>query len=224
MHTPLRTITVHALPLLIFASCAAACSSAPDGASEPAAQSTEQAVTLPSCPKGYVVRNLGWDPGPTGKPIESWSCEADSVAGVQAAAYAGAPASGYSDACGSTTVATPASLPSTCTLGTVIDGQYFFTCPAGTVPPTSLGLVGAPAGLCINHPGLPEAFENCELVEVVSSLDSNCLGSPDAGWEFVVDATEVVVGSLPQDGGSGGGCPGGCATVPQPPLSRTIAP
>ncbi len=214
MHIPFRTITVHASALLIAGTSAAACSSAPAG--EPAAQTAEQAVNVrPTCGKGYVVVNAGsYDTGPNGQPIESWECEAT------AALHAGATTTQDADTCGSVAVATPASLPSTCTLGTIIDGQVFFACPAGTVPPASLGLVSAPAGPC-SHPAFRSDGEECEEVEVITSLSSNCLGSPATGWEFVADAVGFVWNG---DGGSGGSCPGGCAILATPPLNRTVAP
>jgi len=226
MHVPIRTITIHVLPLLILASCAAGCSSTPAGTGEPAARSTEQALAgRPTCAKGYVAVSQGYDTLPNGQPIESWACEADETAGVHASAYAGTPASGYSDTCGSVAVPTPASLPSTCTLGTIIDGQYFFACPTGTaVPPGPLGLVGAD-GTCTP----PVLGDNCERVVVVTALASNCLGSPVTGWEFIVDTLDVVdhfdggTGGC-SGSGCGGSCPGGCAIIQQPPLSHTIAP
>jgi hypothetical protein len=242
MHLPLRTIAVHALALLIVATCAAACSSAPDGTGEPAAQSTEQALTgRPTCSEGYVAINLGtYDTGPNGQPIPDWECV------PLISRYAGPPATGY-DTCGSV-VKTPASLPSTCIAwGMVIDNQPVFACPAGTVPPASLGLVDPSAGLCfkcdagasppvvpVYNPidasagGCSDNQQNlgatCEAVLVLSTLSSNCLGSPAAGWEFVVDSLEKAVADESLGGGSGGTCHGGCAIVAQPPVSNTTPP
>jgi hypothetical protein len=226
MNIPFRTVTVHASALLIVAACAAACSSAPDGTGEPAAQSTEQALSgRPTCAKGYIAVSQGWDTLPNGQPIQSWACEANATAGVHAATYAGTPASGYSDTCGSTAVPTPASLPLTCTLGTIIDGQYFFACPAGiALPQAPLGLVNT------NETCTPPVLgDTCESVTVVTSLVSNCLGSPVAGWELVVDALDAVHhddGGMAGCGptGCGGACPGGCTIDQQAPLGRAVAP
>jgi hypothetical protein len=239
MNIPFRTVTVHASALLIVAACAAACSSAPDGAGEPVAQTAEQVLTgRPNCGAGYVAINQGTtDTGPTGKPLPPvWECV------PLISAYAGAPATG-SDTCGSV-VKTPASLPSTCVAwGILIDNQPVFACPTGTVPPPSLGLVDPSAGLCftcpagivpptapVTNPGEGPCPDNqwnprqtCEAVLVLSTLSSNCLGSPAAGWEFVVDALEDAVATS-FGGGQGGGCKGGCAVAAVPPVSNSKQP
>jgi hypothetical protein len=203
----LRTIAIHTCTLLFTGGLAVACYSGPDGTGEPAAESTEQALTIPKCPAGYVIEGLSWDTGPNGQPIASWECQ------VTAAAHTTAPASGYADTCGTVLEPVPADLPSTCTPGTQIDGAYVFACPAGTPAPARLVLTSEPNSC--NEPSFPVFPGPCEDVVVIPSkqypkLESNCLGNPVEGWELIVD---VQAGIVYGDGGSGGACPGGCAIV-----------
>ncbi len=216
-----RKLVVRAVVVAGAAAAIAACSSAPVESSS----STGDALGGVCRPPCHWESNAGETR--TGGTLRQCVCDepGTGTGGSGAAAtpsilsVTGVP-SGAGDQCGTAdAVGLPPVLAGRgCTTGMIIDGQPVWACPSsvqvspwdpiGVLSPTPIG------GACYDSEGalIARCSRLCEATRVVTSITSNCLGSPNAGWELVIDAIfDPVCG--------GGGCTGTCA-IPRPPTAQ----
>jgi hypothetical protein len=105
----------------------------------------------------------------------------------------------------------------------MINDMPFWVCPAGTVVPSSLGVVSTTLGTCGVRPDpggpLTSVLATCEQTEALTSIESSCIGSPVDGWIIVADGIFDVGDApcYPLGSSCGSGCHGQCA-VPHAPL------
>ena len=219
-----RKLVVRAVVVAVAAAAIAACSSAPVESSS----STGEALGGACRPPCHWESNAG--EGRTGGSLRQCVCDepgsgSGSGAGSGAAvipsilSVTGVPR-GAGDQCGTAdAVGLPPVLAGLgCTTGMIIDGQPVWACPSsvqvspwdpiGILSPTPIG------GACFDSEGtsIMRCARPCEATRVVTSLTSNCLGSPNAGWVLVIDAIfdpQCITG----------GCAGTCA-IPRPPVAQ----
>ncbi len=119
------------------------------------------------------------------------------------------------DVCGSYLVPVPSGLPASCSVGVEINGIPFWSCPADTVVPPTLGAVSTTDGQCLNAPSDGQSLllngRTCELTQVLTSIHSKCVGSPVAGYVLVADGIFDEGCALCTTPPCNGGCNGQCA-------------